>query len=607
MNWKALLRCVLAAFGLPAFIALAIGLFLKQTTGLSSGAVLFDAAVAGQLAVTIAALGLAIRPRHELLRRRFLLTFSGLLFALLLGAGFGSWVARRNWGMNLTGNIVVDMLPHTPDLLVMLGWRAAVAIAAWIAVSFALARSWANVLLRREHDLTPVVHALMIVLMLATTGAIGMASKAGAAFDDPMFSLLGLTFYPALAPTAVRIAAWERDEELRRTFDGGIPTRKHVVLIISDGVRPDRLSFYGYSRKTTPFLESLTQSPGWQQVPVAYSAATESLGGIGSIVSGRSTRTMSGRSYGVVEYFARHGFRTHLFLNGIHNWYELRTLYGSKITSYHDLREGTPGIPLHDDMQIVDWLTQMPAADDRPDFLMMFLMGTHESAPLPPEEQHWSHLESAEAQFETSPPGPDDWQQFSERYDDCLLATDRRLEKIWKILEAKGYLRNSVVIYSSDHGQMLGEHHSFGHGNHVWEDTLRIPMGIWSDTALPPIDKQRTAWTPDIAPTLAEAAGLRPLPTWDGISLFSSLPRRAYWSDSVWHTNHVRAAFYEDGPHRWKLHQDLDEGGTPISEHLFDVASDPSETVDLIDEAEPQLIRRLQEIGASDGTSAAAR
>src|SRR6185369_8058748 len=356
MNGKALLRCILAAFGLPAFVALAIGLFLKQTTGLSDGAILFDVEVAGQLAITIAAIGLAVGPRHEPRCRRFLLTFSGLLFALLLGAGFGSWVARRNWGMNLTGNIVVDMLPNMPALLGMLGWRAAVAIFAWLVVSFGLARSWVNFLTRRELDMRPALHALMIVLMLATAGGIGAASKAGAAFDDPLFSLLGVTFYPALAPTAVRIAAWERDEELRRTFDGGVPTRKHVVLIVSDGVRPDRLSFYGYARKTTPFLESLTQSPGWQQVPVAYSAATESLGGIGSIVSGRSTRTMSGRSYGIVEYFARHGFRTHLFLNGIHNWYELRTLYGSKITTYHDLRESAPNIPLHDDMQIVNWL-----------------------------------------------------------------------------------------------------------------------------------------------------------------------------------------------------------------------------------------------------------
>ena len=73
---------------------------------------------------------------------------------------------------------------------------------------------------------------------------------------------------------------------------------------------------------------------------------------------------MSARSYGVVDFFARHDFRTHLLLNGGHNWYELRSIYGSKLTTFRDMRHRTAGIPIHDDMQIVEWLKELPPASD---------------------------------------------------------------------------------------------------------------------------------------------------------------------------------------------------------------------------------------------------
>jgi hypothetical protein len=591
-------RWALASFGQPVLLALLAGFVLRQTTGLSMHAVWFDALVVGHVALFLGLLGASIR--RVTVRRRFFLLSGFLLHSFVIGAEAGSWVARRHWGMNLSGNVVVDFLPHVVELGRLLSWRSLVLLSLWFVASWLLARSWAWAL---ENAHVRIALPRQALLMLLCAGSLFFwargASESGAA-EDPIFSLLRLQDFPALPPTPARMAAWVHDEELRRTFDAGESNRRNIILILSDGVRPDRLPMYGYHRPTMPFLDSLSKSTGWAQVPCAYSAATESLGGIGSIVSGRATRTMSARSYGIVEFFAREGYRTHLLLNGVHSWYELRTMYGSKLTTFRDLRHMSWDIPLHDDRQIVEWMKELPDAGGDPSFVMLFLMGTHEIAPLTAEETIYSREDPGIEAFAATPPGPAELAQGSERYDDQLAATDKRLAQIWSLLEQKGYLRNSFVLFSSDHGQMLGEHRGFGHGEYLWEEAIRVPMAVWSDGALPKINTQRTAWTPDVAPTLAQAAGLKPLPGWEGLSLFDPAERNVFGTESVWHTLHVRAVFHETAGHRWKLHQEKDEDGKLVREKLFDVLADPTESRDLLAEASPELLAGLRSLLASD-------
>jgi arylsulfatase A-like enzyme len=117
---------------------------------------------------------------------------------------------------------------------------------------------------------------------------------------------------------------------------------------------------------------------------------------------------------------------------------------------------------------------------------------------------------------------------------------------------------------------------------------------LWTDGTLPPVATGRIAWTPDIAPTLAEAAGLRPLPSWEGLSLFSNARRDRLWIDSVQNTNFASAALVDDGTHLWKLEQQLDSDGRVTAEMLYDVAADPKETIDLLPEASPDVVQRLR-------------
>ncbi len=64
------------------------------------------------------------------------------------------------------------------------------------------------------------------------------------------------------------------------------------------------------------------------------------------------------------------------------------------------------------------------------------------------------------------------------------------------------------MVFVSDHGESLGDHGYWGHGRHLYEATLHIPMGlVWEGRVAPGV-RAEPALITDLAPTLLGAAGL---------------------------------------------------------------------------------------------------
>ena len=593
-------RWLLAAVLPPALITIAVAAFLVRTTELPSSSVLIHAAVGAFGGCLAAALGLVLTALSRRSGNRFAYALPGfVLFLLLFGAGTGAWIARRSWGMGLTTQIVLDFVPQTLELTSLLGWRAWALLGGWALASAVATFVWATALAHFDRGFSPSVRWLLVAgttaLAFLGFGAPTLSTTARPHLaTDPLLGLFVTTDEPSFPPTAARMDAWVRDAELRRSFHAGEPRRKNLILLLSDGIRPNHLPSFGYARETMPFLASLWRDSGATLLPRAYSAATESLGGIGSIVSGRSPRTLSGRSYGIVEFLGNHGYRTHLLLGGDHFWYELRSIYGSNVTTFRDMRHNDPTLPVSDDRQITRWARELPPAGDEPAFIMIFFMGTHQMSTLSDEDEYFStNGENRPLSVFYSPSDANQLQNAIDRYDDQLRATDRQLREIWRTLGEKGYLEDYFAMFSSDHGQMLGEHGVFGHGAVVWEDAIRIPFAVWSDRKLPPVALDRIAWTPDIAPTLADAAGLRPLPGWEGLSLFSGENRDSIWIDNVRKWSNCSAAYLDERDHIWKVNQTLDPQGRIRTMEFYDVAADPGETKPLDREIPAEARRKL--------------
>jgi len=167
-------------------------------------------------------------------------------------------------------------------------------------------------------------------------------------------------------------------------------------------------------------------------------------------------------------------------------------------------------------------------------------------------------------------------------YFGLVTLLDRNLGLIMEALAEAGLTDDTVVAYTSDHGELGGEHGMW------WKDcfydgSVKVPM-LWS---CPSRFRQgrrvnAVAGLLDVAPTLLELGGADPLPGQRGASLLGFLDsdrEPADWPDAAfaetWAREQRPARMIRAG--KWKLNV-YDGYEAP---QLFDMEADPGETNDL--------------------------
>lgn len=167
---------------------------------------------------------------------------------------------------------------------------------------------------------------------------------------------------------------------------------------------------------------------------------------------------------------------------------------------------------------------------------------------------------------------------------------DEKIGRLLDALEETGQRQNTVVVYVSDHGEMLGEH-GLWHKCCFYEGSVHIPLIISWPGILPAGRRvQEVVSLVDLTATLldlAEAPAIAPL---DGGSLLSL----ARGEDPTWR-NDALAEFYADGSTRpWAM---LRRGRYKLvysheeAPELYDLATDPQELHDLVADPACQKIR----------------
>lgn len=116
-----------------------------------------------------------------------------------------------------------------------------------------------------------------------------------------------------------------------------------------------------------------------------------------------------------------------------------------------------------------------------------------------------------------------------ERYATEVAFTDGSIGRLLDGIAGHRGRDAPIIIFAADHGESLGEHDAWGHGRNLFEEGLRIPMGIVWDGRLAPRRIARPAMILDLAPTLL---GLLDLPVpesfrgydWSGVLLRGEPP-----------------------------------------------------------------------------------
>lgn len=104
-------------------------------------------------------------------------------------------------------------------------------------------------------------------------------------------------------------------------------------------------------------------------------------------------------------------------------------------------------------------------------------------------------------------------------YDGDVHYHDRELGKFVERLKALGVWEQTLLIVTSDHGEELNEHGSYGHGHTVYQELLHVPLLVRAPGLAKGLRVATTVHTLDISPTVLQLAGLAGLPGHEGHSL----------------------------------------------------------------------------------------
>ena len=169
---------------------------------------------------------------------------------------------------------------------------------------------------------------------------------------------------------------------------------------------------------------------------------------------------------------------------------------------------------------------------------------------------------------------------------------DRQIGSVLGALSKLGLEGSTRVIYTSDHGEMLGDHGMWGK-NLMYEGASAVPFLIAGPDVTPGHIVREPVSLVDLFPTIVDAVGAQrreadaDLP---GISLWPAahgdpLPERTIFGE--YHASGCREAMYmlRDSTHKYVHHV----GDPP---QLFDLVTDPNETCDLA--ADPKSAPRLE-------------
>ncbi|NKB68355.1 MAG: sulfatase-like hydrolase/transferase [Candidatus Latescibacteria bacterium] len=194
-------------------------------------------------------------------------------------------------------------------------------------------------------------------------------------------------------------------------------------------------------------------------------------------------------------------------------------------------------------------------------------------------------------------PGGQDAKTLQAAYYAMIELIDDQVGRILAALEESGQRDDTVVIFTSDHGETLGDHGLIQKGCRFYEGLVRVPLIIsWPGQLAAGRVSEALVELTDKAPTLLELAGLPVGPRIQGRSLLPLLKGevdlhqhrdfvRCEYYDALDLPDNTLATMYRDQRYKLVLYHGHDLG------ELYDLEEDPEEFENMWDEPEAQPLK----------------
>lgn len=408
----------------------------------------------------------------------------------------------------------------------------------------------------------------------------------------------------------------------------------NVILISVDTLRADHLGCYGYDRETSPNIDSLAKnsvlfshvyaSSPWT-LPSHVSMLT-SLHGVHHQVYHDDER-MDPAMLTLADLLRQDHFFCSAFTGGGF----VSSVYGFS-KGFDMYQEGGRGFHRQDAAEysyrlVAEWLDTH--SKDKNFFLFVHTYQPHDPYACPEpykdmflaEDAKWRHINLMGHLGGRSnlfkPLSEGERQNIVDLYDGEVRYTDEALiGPLIKKLKQLDLYDNSLIIFTSDHGEEFYDHKSWGHGHQLYDESLRVPLLVkFPGSRFQGTKVSNLVSLVDVMPTVLEEfrIDISELAL-DGMSLFPAIEGkdredRSFWADigdNVLNSHVPQKISTNSGFEKFILNKKFTEEDLAYFDHpppetgpveLYDLKGDPHEELNIADNRAAlvnQLIRTIE-------------
>lgn len=172
---------------------------------------------------------------------------------------------------------------------------------------------------------------------------------------------------------------------------------------------------------------------------------------------------------------------------------------------------------------------------------------------------------------------------------------DKQVGRLVEHLKATGQYENTIIVYMSDHGEMLGDHGMYYKGLTMYEGAVHVPLIVHYPKAIKNGRYDSLMEAVEIAPSLMEAVGLPVYEGMQGKSFWNELETGEYKPSRDVYCEYYNSLIDGNGKNygtmlRCDNYKIVVQHGEELGE-LYDLDKDPTETVNLWNDSELQDIK----------------
>jgi len=373
----------------------------------------------------------------------------------------------------------------------------------------------------------------------------------------------------------------------------------NLLLVSIDTLRADHLSAYGYALPTSPTIdarlagEGVTFTDVYSQSPkttpshmTLLTSLYPSVHGVELWQNGKPAHVLNPAVHTLAEILKNAGYATAAFtggaqidpVRGFDQGFDLYTVSGQQrrarrwlgrhrwqrfFVFYHTYDVHDPYLPPDEYIRLFD-----------PDYRGRVLDAIHRlraeggmsvAAWQGISRRFWESVDRSD---------PRDARFVERLYDAGIRRMDAEtIRPLLDRLDQLGLARDTLVVFTSDHGEAFGEHGQFQHDD-LYAATVRVPLVLrWPGRLPAGLRIASRVRLIDVMPTILELLGVSAPPSLQGQSL-TPLLHDAYASPAT----EGAVSEYSDG----RLYESLRRGGLSFivdgpEERLFDLVRDPAE------------------------------